>query len=188
MESILTDARETQDRAGKIRTFTGRYVNPLEMLPADLNIIDIAHHLSLLCRYTGACPEFYSVGQHSISVARRADPARMNPGLRLAALLHDAAEAYLNDIASPVKQSEVFAEYRVIERDLLEVIWDWAGVPFEITETHVKPFDVEQFHAEVASFYGGKSDDITCWPPHLAETLFLDEFRDAQRQLKEMSR
>lgn len=82
----------------RIRTFTGRLVNPFAMLAADFDIVDIAHALANTCRFGGHCPEFYSVAQHSVHVASLCDGEA-----RLYGLLHDAAEAYLGDVVGPLK-------------------------------------------------------------------------------------
>lgn len=82
-----------------IRTFTGIYVDFLNPTPEMFNVEDIAHALSMHCRFAGHIPVFYSVAQHSISVAEMVEPEH-----RLAALLHDASEAYLQDIPSPFKR------------------------------------------------------------------------------------
>lgn len=85
---------------GMMQTFTGKYVNPLDLKPDDIDIVDIAHHLSLICRFNGACMSFYSVAQHSLLVSDL-----MPNEDKLAALLHDAAEAYISDVTRPVKYS-----------------------------------------------------------------------------------
>lgn len=93
-------------RAGKIapfwiQTFTGRAFDLSNPLPEMVDAEDIAHALSMLCRYTGHCAWFYSVAQHSILVSEIV--AATAPELGLAALLHDADEAYTNDWSSPMK-------------------------------------------------------------------------------------
>jgi len=64
----------------------------------DYQIDEIAHHLSMLCRFNGALSSYYSVAEHSIHVA-----TLLPPELKMAGLLHDAAEAYIGDIVSPIK-------------------------------------------------------------------------------------
>jgi hypothetical protein len=93
-----------------IHTYTGRIHYPARPDAANINIVDIAHALSLLCRYTGHCRTFYSVAEHSLIISELfTDPAQQLEGL-----LHDAAEAYCNDISRPLKQS--LPDYKAIER------------------------------------------------------------------------
>ncbi len=63
---------EQQEDRRKIRTFTGRYINPFTVRARDISLRDIAHHLSLINRYTGASPWPCPVAQHSVLVAERA--------------------------------------------------------------------------------------------------------------------
>ena len=83
-----------------ISTYTGKVIDILKPKPENIDIKDIAHALSLLCRFTGQCDSFYSVAQHSIVVHHLVPDE-----LKLEALLHDAAEAYLGDLSSPVKNA-----------------------------------------------------------------------------------
>ncbi len=87
-----------------IETYTGRKVYPLSIQPVNVCIEDIAHSLSLTCRYSGHCCDFYSVAQHSILVWHMARRRAASGNTLLAALLHDAAEAYTGDIARPIKR------------------------------------------------------------------------------------
>jgi hypothetical protein len=88
------------DRLGDwIQTFSGVQMHPLDPRPEDVRIDDIAHALSNLCRFTGHTRTFYSVAQHSVLVSRNVPPPAA-----LLGLLHDAAEAYLSDIARPWKR------------------------------------------------------------------------------------
>jgi len=76
-----------------VNTYTGKHFHYLDPQPEEIDIIDIAHSLSLTCRYGGHCKQFYSVGDHSIRVAEIVPDE-----LKLRALLHDAAEAYLTGL------------------------------------------------------------------------------------------
>ena len=82
-----------------IETHMGHRVDPLRLQPEDADLGDIAHALSQLCRFTGHTDRFYSVAQHSVLVASKA----RNDLEALYFLLHDTAEAYIADIARPVK-------------------------------------------------------------------------------------
>lgn len=82
-----------------IETYTGQFVNPLELRVDDIDIRDIAHALSLMCRFNGHCSQFYSVAEHSIRVSG----ILKGTDDQLTGLLHDATEAYMADIARPVK-------------------------------------------------------------------------------------
>ena len=97
------------DRKGNwIQTYTGKKFWILDPRPGDFCKEDIAHALSMKCRYNGHSKIFYSVAQHcvlaTIECLRRYSP---NYNLALWMLLHDLGEAYLPDIPTPIKQMEV---------------------------------------------------------------------------------
>lgn len=79
-------------------TFLGNRYYPLEGRIDQLDIEDIAHGLAYQCRFNGQTSDFYSVAQHSILVAQL-----LPDHLQLAGLLHDAGEAFLGDLVSPIK-------------------------------------------------------------------------------------
>ena len=83
-----------------IITRSGKVVEFGNVRETDITIEDIAHALSNLCRFTGHCSQFYSVASHSILVSRLLDGSPLE---KMQALLHDAPEAYLNDLSSPLK-------------------------------------------------------------------------------------
>lgn len=99
-----------------ITTFSGKKFHFLDPQPDEIDILDIAHALSLTCRFTGQCSEFYSVAEHSIRVAKIVPKE-----YRLHALLHDASEAYLPDIPRPMKAQ--LPEFKIMENKILASIW-----------------------------------------------------------------
>lgn len=94
-------------------TWKGMAVDLVDPRPETISPGDIAHSLSLQCRWGGHTREFYSVAQHCVHVAETAVLIAQTDGdystqeieaLRLGAILHDAHEAYTGDIASPLKR------------------------------------------------------------------------------------
>ena len=86
-------------------TSSGRDFVPTQLVPADVCITDIAHALSLICRFGGHTVEHYSVAQHSLLVARILSAMDASPAVQLAVLMHDAHEAYIGDIPTPIKDA-----------------------------------------------------------------------------------
>lgn len=77
----------------------------------QINTDDIATGLSHVCRFNGQVKEFYSVAEHCIHVAELVPKE-----FRLQALLHDASEAYICDVPTPLKQMLGDAYYDVEKR------------------------------------------------------------------------
>jgi hypothetical protein len=126
-----------------IQTYTGINYYPVDPRPLDVDILDIAHSLSMLCRYTGHCRFFYSVAEHSLLVADRVE--HLGPEVEFEALMHDAAEAYVNDISRPLKQS--LRDYRIAE-NLNDIA---VRTRFDLPITHtpqVKRADNDLLHCE----------------------------------------
>lgn len=112
----------------EIMTYTKKMFDPLCPNTEQIDIADIAHALSMLCRANGHFKTFYSVGQHSINCAKEAEARGLSPRLQLACLLHDASEAYLSDVTRPVKAE--LPKYTEIEAPLQEAIWNkWLSQP-----------------------------------------------------------
>jgi uncharacterized protein len=103
---VSTDLEIDARRGDWMQTFTGGQFWPYDPRPEDVRIADIAHALALENRFAGHTAEPYSVAQHSVLVAKIAATYlyEPNPNLVLAALLHDAAEAYVKDIPRPLKR------------------------------------------------------------------------------------
>src|SRR5579864_5820813 len=106
-----------------IPTYYGHRLNPFEPSPSEIDIRDIAHALSMDCRYGGHLIRHYSVAEHSVRLSYALSSIWENTvKYAKTGLMHDAAEAYLRDIPWPIKQSPIMKEYLWREDDLLEVI------------------------------------------------------------------
>ena len=125
----------------ELMTYTRKMFDPLHPNTDRIDIADIAHALSLLCRANGHIRHFYSVAQHSINCMMEAQARGHSPRLQLACLLHDASEAYLSDITRPVKAE--LPQYKQIETPLQEAIWNkWLVQPLTEEET-VQVFQID---------------------------------------------
>ena len=110
-----------------IATHSGKKLNPFNPNPDDITIGDIAHSLSMMCRFNGHCSRFYSVAEHSILVSQVVKIVSREAAMY--GLMHDAAEAYLSDIPKPIKRR--LPEAMEIENVLLNAIL----AKFKITVT-----------------------------------------------------
>lgn len=128
----------------RVRTYTGKLVDVANPDPETIDIVDIARGLSHQCRYNGQLPTFYSVAQHSIIVAHYAG---------ISGLLHDAAEAYIGDLISPLKvHCPIF---RYWERQLLDAISKSLGVKLEdVSEVDKRVLATECRDLDITSMDG----------------------------------
>lgn len=121
------------DSMSEILTYTKKMFDPLHHEVELIDIADIAHALSMLCRANGHFKSFYSVCQHSINCAKEAKARGYSERIQLACLLHDASEAYLADVTRPVKAE--LPKYKEIEAPLQEAIWNkWLSEPLSQEE------------------------------------------------------
>ena len=108
-------------KKGDVETYTGQKVNVLDPVGSTINIEDIAHALSLQCRFNGHCREVYTIADHCLNGVELMRRSGCSTADRLGFLLHDAAEAYIGDIVTPVK--ELISEwYAPVEKRLHDVI------------------------------------------------------------------
>lgn len=125
----------------EIMTRSKIMIDPIRPVPEKIEIQDIAHALSMLCRANGHFKSFYSVGQHSINCMREAQARGYSPKVQLACLLHDASEAYLSDVTRPVKAE--LPKYKEIEEPLQDMIWNkWLPEPLT-REEYDQVFDID---------------------------------------------
>jgi len=129
-----------------IQTHSGAVFDLLNPRPDMIHIEDIAHALAHICRFTGHVTSFYSVAQHSVLVARA-----LPPHLKLVGLLHDATEAYVSDMAAPLKA--LIPQYREIEDRVWEAIAARFALPVD-QPAEIKQADLALLRAERAAFMG----------------------------------
>ena len=120
---------ETWMRGDWMQTFTGHRFYPLSPRADEIDPVDIAHALSLLCRYGGHVDRFYSVAEHCVLMSH-AVPAEH----ALWALLHDATEAYVVDVPRPLKRE--LTDYAAIENGVMAAILARFELPCADTHAH----------------------------------------------------
>lgn len=166
-----------------IFSFSGRRVWPLNMEPSSLSIQDIAHSLSNLCRFTGHSRHFYSVAQHCVLASEWCPPADAKW-----CLLHDAAEAYIGDVAKPVKQCLPLlkaAETRILRLLAAKFCLPWP-MPQSVHDVDSRMLATERrdvflvSHTQVLPQERREPfpDTIDAVEPLTAEAMFLARFYD----------
>lgn len=105
-----------------ITTITGKHFDPIEPERSLIDIYDIAHSLSHVCRANGHMKHFYSVAQHSMACAREAVERGYDKAVVLGCLLHDGSEAYMSDVIRPLKS--MMSYYLEAEDRLQNMIWE----------------------------------------------------------------
>lgn len=164
-----------------IETVSGKRVTFLNPQPEQFDIQDIAYSLANQCRFNGHVP-FYSVAEHCVYVASKLPRHKM-----LAGLLHDASEAYLSDIPTPVKN--FLPEYKTIETHLQSALNVHFGI--DTYDDDVKDQDWQATQNEAyhllesrgkdwvsALFDPGQHRKPLCMPPALAYKVFMNAFED----------
>jgi hypothetical protein len=103
VESNSANGAMLSPRPTAIETASGRFVSVDFPDPATIFLEDIAQGLAQTCRYGGHVKRFYSVAEHAVLVHDLVSLHYRDKQLALAALFHDAAEAYLGDVVAPLK-------------------------------------------------------------------------------------
>ena len=154
-----------------IMTYTRKKFYPLAPKQEDIEIEDIAHSLSMLCRFNGHCPKFYSVAEHSILVS-----SLLPKKYKLWGLIHDAGEAYLSDIPRPIKNDLIgFESY---EENILKLIIQGHKLSFPMPR-EVKTADDQALKIELDHFFYEKhSAKILNLAPEIAKEQFLKLYQN----------
>ncbi|WP_315710000.1 HD family hydrolase [Brenneria uluponensis] len=136
-----------------ISTYTGRCFNYNQSRPDDICIDDIAHALSQINRFCGHTHWPYSVAQHSVGASYIVPPE-----FAFEALMHDAHEAYVNDIMSPLKH--LLPDYKQIEMDVEAMVRIKFDLPFQMSPV-VKHADLVMLATEKCALLHPNSGN---WP------------------------
>lgn len=168
------------ERTGNwIQTFSGLSFYPKDPRLDDICIRDIAHSLSMMCRFNGHCSRFYSVAEHSCHMY---DLARTSE-IKKWALMHDASEAYICDIPSPIKS--YLTNYKQIESDVMRIICLKFGLdleqPDEVHKLDHGMLSTEKEALMIDDKHWGSMEEplhvkLQCWLPEQAEKEFLRRY------------
>lgn len=148
----------------------------------------ISDRLGQLCRFSGATKSFYSVAEHSVIMSKL-----VAAPLRLPALLHDAAEAYIGDVIRPVK-GLCGGVIENLEAQLLELIAKFYGIDHnlfycdEIVKVDAFLIDVEGsylvrgYRCDVSLAHVSVSEMIHCYQPNAARDLWRKRLAELQTE------
>lgn len=177
-------AADTERLGDWMQTYTGRKFWPLDPRADEVDINDIAHALSMQCRYAGHCLHFYSVAEHSVLLSRWLATQGHDVDTCLWGLLHDAGEAYVLDMIRPLKGS--MPEFRTIEQRVMTQVCQRFGL-YPEQPVVVKNADnrilVDEKRQNMAPGLVWGTDTLVplgvslhLWQPGQAEYQFLADF------------
>ena len=172
---------EFNEKDAWIQTYSGRRFNPTNPVVKAIVIQDIAHSLSMQCRFSGHTKQFYSVAQHSVLVSYFCDYKDRGWGL-----MHDSSEAYLVDVPRPLKHSGKFNDYLRFEKNMQKAICERFNLPEQEPES-VKRADKLLLVTEARDLMYPLRNDwiqecdplpfkIDPWPPEKAKDIFMKRF------------
>lgn len=121
-----------------VETYSGISFYPLDPRPSEVNLEDIAHSLSNICRFGGHAKFFYSVAQHTINMYKYLLGKGYSEYFLKDAMFHDSPEAYMVDIPRPLKK--YLQDYITKENEIQKVIYKKYGLKDHISDV-VKEVD-----------------------------------------------
>jgi hypothetical protein len=174
-----------------LQTVSGRWVNPFDPDPEQLDAGDIARALANQCRFGGHARVFYSVAQHSVIVSELVEQRGGDVEDAFAALMHDATEAYLGDMPHPLKhRSALGAAFKEAEDHLEQVIRDRFGIKAVVPEikrvdrallaTERRAFSGESWHWPELEGVEPLDLELVAWPPDEAFEAFARRYAELE--------
>lgn len=173
-----------------IRLRSGHYFDLANPQPWQFCLRDIAGGLSKICRFGGQIDRFYSVAEHSVHCANQAIKDSAPRAVQVAALLHDASEAFIGDVVKPLKN--MLPAYAAIEQRISAVV----GTRYDLcvaesTWDAVREIDHSMLIAERRALFSadkvvwsGENEvraldvQFYCWQPAAAEFQFMEFARE----------
>jgi hypothetical protein len=157
---------------------------------SDVTLHDIASALSNVCRFSGHLPRFYSVAQHLVNASYIVTSENA-----FTALMHDTAEAFTNDLPTPLKWAlPVFKNLEIkIEGAMGEKFGFEYPYPHEVKTADTIMLMLEKYYVKQCSdYWPGYSDeypiesldkyvplvDLTSWRPSIARNKFLARYEE----------
>lgn len=173
-------------RKSWVITLSGNRFNILDPQPEQVKIEDIASSLARQARFNGHTRFFYSVGQHSC-LGAEVSPTK---DIAIQMLFHDATEAYIGDLVSPVKA--LLPDFEIIESRIHWAISQKFNLEFPMPKI-VKQIDRRLLATEVRDLitkdlksWNIKEDEpfdfpIIPWPPEVTEARYLEIARNLMK-------
>ena len=152
-----------------IRTNSGLYINVFEPTSEMICVEDIAHALASIPRFGGHLNKRYSVAQHSVKCCEMA----VSLEDKKASLMHDASEAYMLDIPTPIKSK--LPDYKMYEANLMVFIAKEFGFQYPLSE-EIHAIDREMLLYEWENLVVNENEGFECWDHATAKAKFIEQF------------
>lgn len=136
-----------------------------------------------MCRFNGHCSDFYSVAQHSVMVSHL-----VPEHLAFMGLMHDAAEAYVGDVPTPIKQ--LIPQFKLLELHVWQLIARRFDLPMALPD-QIKRADLQALATERKQLMPEHPAAWECltgiapveceikpWSPLLAEMAWMNRFSE----------
>jgi hypothetical protein len=143
-----------------IITRSGLYFDFIDPQPDQIRVDDLAWGQAYTCRFGGQSLGFYSVAQHAVLVSQVVPEEH-----KLAALMHDAAEAYTGDMVGPLKQ--LCPDFKAIEKRVEAAIFAKFGIALPL-DPSIKHADLRLLRTEQRDLTAGHGDSwngLDAYPP-----------------------
>jgi uncharacterized protein len=185
-----------------IETYTGKVFDYENIKENKVDIRDIAHALSNMCRFNGHCSQFYSVAEHSILVSEEIERVYNDTELSLKALLHDATETYMPDVPRPLKTLwSTKMDLRVFEDTIEDCILENFNLKLtQEDKIKIKIYDSAMLRAERNKFFEKKvlwnfpegipeiNPLIKGYDPYWSENLFMIRFKKLMKKYEKIQK